>query len=60
LELFSNDGGATWYSQDSETLGAFDVLLLDATTAVPEPCSWLLLTLGAGMLGAGRLRRRKR
>ena len=40
LHLYSQNGGTTWNSNGSETLGAFDVL------STPEPATTLLLAIG--------------
>lgn len=56
LDLYSTDGGASWNSNGTQTLGAFDVLGGSAPS-VPEPAS--LFLLGSGLLGAvGTLRRK--
>ncbi|MGD0013438.1 MAG: PEP-CTERM sorting domain-containing protein, partial [Bryobacteraceae bacterium] len=46
LVLYSSNGGTTWISNGTQTLGAFDILGGGAT--IPEPATMLLL--GTGLL----------
>ena len=48
LDLYSTDGGATWGSNGTQTIGAFDII---GGGTVPEPSS-LLFLLGTGLIGA--------
>ena len=52
LDLYSTDGGMTWNSNGTQTIGAFDIL-----GQIPEPSTFVLL--GTGLLGVlGAVRRR--
>ena len=55
LDLYSTDGGQTWFSNGTQPQGAFDIIGGGAT--VPEPTS--LLLLGSGLVGAFTTMRRK-
>lgn len=55
-ELYSTDGGQTWNSNGTQTIGAFDILGGSSGT-VPEPSS--LLLLGTGLVGAFSTMRKK-
>lgn len=54
LDLFSTDGGKTWNSNGTQSLGAFDVIVGGA--GVPEPSTFLLI--GTGLLGVLAVRRK--
>jgi len=56
LDLYSTDGGQTWNSNGTQTLGAFDIIGSSGGT-VPEPSS--LLLLGTGLVAAFGSMRKK-
>jgi hypothetical protein len=56
-EQYSTDGGDTWNSNGTQTLGAFQIVGGTGSGTTPEPSS--LLLMGSGLLGGLGLLRRK-
>ncbi len=56
-DLYSTDGGDSWNSNGTQTLGAFQIVGGTGSGTTPEPSS--LLLMGSGLLGGLGLLRRK-